>query len=1141
MDGFCDRGLIVTGNRSCENRALCGICSAGCGVIVTYDEDGRIAAVRADEDSELGIICTLGEHSPEIVYSEDRVLHPLRRVGPKGSFAFEQITWDEAYDIMVDRLCEIRDQHGPEAVCIYTGSGSFELSFCDVYQPKDVAVSSASSVLFPFGSPNTMGVGALCYVSFAMIAPHVTMGRMLINTYSDFENASLIVVWGTNPATDFPPLTLRKILAARSRGADIVVIDPRRTGTVELAGAEWIPIRPGTDGALALGMCNVLIEEELCDEEFVTHWTHGFPAFSDYVQHYRPEVVERITGIPAETIVSLARRITQADGATWAMYSGLEYSNSGVQAIRAAIVLWALAGQLDVPGGRCFTMKENIFPINRSEYLANPALAKAIGTDRFPVYTHYRREAHPIALPDSVLKGIPYPVRGLIIQAGSLIISWPETSIWRETLKNLEFLVVIDRTLTPDAAYADIVLPATTHYENLSYMTYGPIFRYREQVIPPLGEARNDMVIMGELARRLGYGHLFPQTEEEVLRHVLKGSGFTLEDVIAAGGTVVAPTAMQEYKKWEKGLLRPDGKPGFDTPTGKFEIWSTILEEFGYDPLPVYTEPAESPVSRPDLARGYPLIFNSGGRVTTDFHAQHHGIASLLAERPEPTVTLHSRDADARGIANGDRVIVRSARGSVPLRAIVSDDIVPGAIEANMGGGCHVGPRAWQEGNVNRLTDLNNFDPISGFPVYKALLCDVERAGDDEAPVTIGTGELKAAPEPAAPVPQEQRIYLDHNATTPIDAAVRDAMAPYLFTEFGNPSSIYLEGRKAKAAMDAARRTVAQVLGCTAKRILFTGCCTEANNAIIKGLAFARWSSEKKHIITSAVEHSAVLEPCRWLGRFGYRVTELPVDPTGRVRPEDLEAAITPDTLLVSVMMANNETGTIMPIRELCTIAHAHGAYFHTDATQAIGKLPIDVEQLDVDFLSLSGHKIYGPKGVGALFIRKDIEIDPLLHGGEQERGMRAGTENVPGIVGLGKAAELARANLPKMEEIRILRDRLETGIREIIPEARLNGHPRERLPNTLNMMLPGYRGESIVMALDQKGIAISAGSACHSGSPEPSHVLRALGLPDEDVHCSIRFSLGIHTTEEEIDSTIRYLREIISEQKPVVRFVVCR
>jgi anaerobic selenocysteine-containing dehydrogenase len=708
-----------------ERRALCGICPAGCGVVVTYDDRGKIANVRPDESSELGVICKLGEHSAAIVYSKDRILYPLRRNGEKGTYDFERISWDDAYDIIVTKLSKIKATYGPEATSIYTGSGSFELSMCDVYQPEGVAVSSASSVLFPFGSPNTMGVGALCYVAFAMIAPHVTMGGMQINMFSDFENSDLIVVWGTNPATDCPPINIKKIMDTHKKGAKIVVIDPRRTKTVSLTDAEWVPIRPGTDGALALGMCNVVIEEGLYDESFVRDWTRGFEEFARYVQQFSPEVVEQITGVPAGAIVTLARRIASAKGAAPAMYSGLEYNGNGVQAIRAIFVLWALAGQLDVPGGRCFTMRQNHFPLNRSGRIANPDMQKALGRDKFPVYSAYRGESHAIVLPDSVLKGKPYKIRSLIILGGSIITSWPQPAIWRKTLNALDFLVCIDRHLTADAAYADIVLPATTYYETESYMTYGSIFRIRERVIEPLGEARNDFFILSELADRLGYGHLYPQNEDELLRHVLKGSGFTLDDVHKAEGAVQSQSVQMQYKKWETGLLRPDGKPGFDTPSGKFEIASTILEEHGYDPLPVYTEPQESPLSQPELAKKFPLVFNSGARVTTDFHAQYHGIESLLKERPEPTVTINVSDARDRGIKDGDHVLVKTSRGQITLRAIVTDGIVKGTVEANMGGGCHVGPKAWQEANINELTDLQQYDPISGFPAYKALLCDV--------------------------------------------------------------------------------------------------------------------------------------------------------------------------------------------------------------------------------------------------------------------------------------------------------------------------------------------------------------------------------------------------------------------------------
>ena len=447
--------------------------------------------------------------------------------------------------------------------------------------------------------------------------------------------------------------------------------------------------------------------------------------------------MEHITGVPADRVVSLAREMADAQGVSQLMYTGMEYSHSGVQGIRATLVLWALAGQLDVPGGYCFSMPGSRFPVNREGLIRNPIANPRLGRDIFPLYVHYRDEAHASALPDAVLKGAPYKVRSLIILGGSIITSWPNTELWKKTLNALDFQVCIDRHLTADAAYADIVLPATTYYEIESYMIYGPIFRIRDKMLEPLGEARNDFFILAELARRLGYGHLYPQNEEKLLRYVLKGSGFTLEDVRKSGGIVSIETPMMQYRKWEKGLLRPDGKPGFDTPSGKFEIASGVLKEYGYDPLPVYTEPKEGPLSRPDLLDEYPLVFNSGARVRTAFHTQHRGISGLTKEHPEPAVTLNVFDAKDRGIDDGDKVYVTTPRGRVSMRALVTDEIAKGFIDANHAGGTPVGPKAWQECNINELTDLTQYDPISGFPVYKSLLCNVIKAGDAQDRVVI--------------------------------------------------------------------------------------------------------------------------------------------------------------------------------------------------------------------------------------------------------------------------------------------------------------------------------------------------------------------------------------------------------------------
>lgn len=1126
-------------------KGICGICPAGCWVEVGM-QNGTMVDIRQDTGHPLGMICRRGQHAPEIVYSEKRLKYPMKRVGPKGTYEFERISWDEAYDLIVENLNKIKAESGPEAVSIYTGRGAFELSLCDMYQPKDVAVSSASNILFPFGSPNTMGVGALCYVSFAMIAPHVTMGRMLVNMFVDMENAETLVVWGANPATDSPPLDMHRLEAAAKRGADIIVIDPRHTETAKRTNAQWVPIRPGTDGALALSMIEVMIDEDLYDEDFAENWCHGFDELATYTQHFRPEVAEKITGVPAETIRDLAKRICNATGACPVMYTGLEYSNSGIQAIRAVLTLFSLAGHLDVPGGIGLAMLGSHFPINRACNQPNPNLDRAVARDKFPIYSDYRGESHASGLVDSVLKGEPYRIRGLIIHGASLLTSWPQTSIWRETLSKLDFQVCIDRQLTADAVYAEVVLPATTMFEIDSYMAYGPIFRLREKVIEPVGEARNDYLIMAELAQRLGYGDLFPQTEEEMIRQALEGSGFTLEDVRENGGWVKIPTPMMEYKKWQKGGLREDGQPGFDTPSGKFEILSTVLEDYGYEPLPKYTEPVEGPQGNPALAKDFPLVFNSGARPHTDFRSQHHGIKGLVKDNPEPTIELNVEDAEARDIKTGDLVHVHTPRGTVPFRARVTLDIVKGAVECNMGGGTPVGPKAWREWNVNELTDIGNYDEISGFPVYKSLLCEVEKVETGTAKNRRQANRQVRACGPELLIPQrrngktERRIYLDNNATTKVADAVREAMLPFLGPNHGNPSSIHGTGRDAKEAMENARRQVAKTINARPRRIVFTGCGSEADNLAIKGVAFAN-REKGNHIITTTIEHPAVLGACRFLEKLGYEVTYLDVDETGWLDPEKLRAAITDRTILVSIMMANNEVGTVLPIRELCEIAHEREVLFHTDAVQAVGKVKVDVEELGVDLLSLSGHKFHAPKGIGALYVKKGVKLEPLIHGGKQESGLRAGTENVAAIIGFGKAAELALQASQNGKQMSALRDKLESGIKKLLPEARLNGHPEKRLPNTLNLTLPELRGESLVVALDQHGISLSSGSACKSGSPKPTHVLMAMGKSEEEAHCAVRLSLSHNTTEKDIDATIAALAQVLEEMETMVRFLPCK
>lgn len=383
-----------------------------------------------------------------------------------------------------------------------------------------------------------------------------------------------------------------------------------------------------------------------------------------------------------------------------------------------------------------------------------------------------------------------------------------------------------------------------------------------------------------------------------------------------------------------------------------------------------------------------------------------------------------------------------------------------------------------------------------------------------------------------------KRVYLDYNATTPIDPRVFEAMIPYMKEEFGNPSSIHSFGSRAKAALDNSREQVAGFLGAHPKEIVFTSGGSESNNLAIKGVAF-RLREKGAHLITTRIEHASVLETFRFLESHGFRVTYLGVDGYGLIDLDELRESITEDTILASVMFANNETGVIMPIREIGEIVKEKGVILHTDAVQAVGKVDIDLEDLPVDLLSLSAHKIYGPKGVGALFIRveafRGTPLQPLIHGGGQERGRRSGTENVPGIVGLGKACEIAKVEM-KTEESRLrkLRDELHEGILERIRGVKLNGHPERRLSNTLNLSFEAVEGDSLVMNLDIEGIAVSTGSACSEGNVEPSHVLLAMGLPREIAVSSLRFSLGRFTEREDIDRVIDALPRIVERIRKV-------
>lgn len=375
---------------------------------------------------------------------------------------------------------------------------------------------------------------------------------------------------------------------------------------------------------------------------------------------------------------------------------------------------------------------------------------------------------------------------------------------------------------------------------------------------------------------------------------------------------------------------------------------------------------------------------------------------------------------------------------------------------------------------------------------------------------------------------------MDYASTTPVDPEVVKAMLPYFAEYFGNASSLHSFGRDARKALDDSRAVVAKSLNADFDEIFFTSSGTEADNLAIKGVAFANKEGGKNHIITSGIEHHAVLNPCEYLKGNGFNVSYVPVDKYGIVNPADIENSITEKTCLVSIMHANNEIGTIEPVSDIGKIAREHGIAFHTDAVQTFGKIPIDVEKFNTDLMSISGHKLHGPKGVGALYVRKGTMIEPLIHGGGHERGLRSGTENIPGIAGLAKAVEVAQENMEEeAKRLTALRDGLIRGVLDI-KDSGLNGHPTKRLPNNANFCFLKSEGESMLLMLDARGISVSTGSACSSRSLEPSHVLKAIGLKPEEIHGSLRLTLGKYNTKEDIDYVLEVIPEVVEELRRI-------
>ncbi|MDI9619385.1 MAG: molybdopterin-dependent oxidoreductase [Candidatus Nezhaarchaeota archaeon] len=716
-------------------RTVCGGCMCECGVLAHVADDGRVVRLEGDPNHPLseGYMCPKGLSFLQTLYHPDRLKHPLKRVGEKGEGKWRRISWEEALEEVCSKLLEIKEKYGPESISISYGT-----------YPKRVAVG-LSIFLASLGSPNQLiGNCHYCYT------PHLTADLLTCGeAYTcelgvpDFRVSRCVVLWGYNPVHTFPALG-KRIVEAKKRGAKLIVIDPRFTELASMADL-WLQVRPGTDGALALGMLNVVINERLYDADFVERWCYGFNALAERAQEYPPEKVEEITWVPRQQIVEAARLYATLKPAALHSHLGVSMSYNSVQASRAISILVAITGNLNVRGGAelpQYPIKLTYMNLKRQLRLPPEVEGKTIGAHKYPLLsgpTSFRCLPHPPSVFEAMLTGKPYPIKALVATS-NLAVNFEGTREVVEALKKLELLVVMDFFMTPTAELADYVLPSATYLECediCDAFCYTNFIAARQRVIEPLHECRDDNEVLFELMRRMKLKIPFPVSSyRELLDYRLRELGLTFEDFKKKG--YIASEVLAE-RRYERGMLREDGKPGFRTPTGKCELYSTLLEKYGYDPLPEYVEPPESPYSTPELASEYPLILITGSRHIASYQSMGHNVPYLRELLPNPLLEMHPQTASAYGIEEGDWVYVETpmSKGKVKLKAFLSYGINPRVVSAQAlwwyPEGETYEDRAVKY-NVNSIIPMKppyGYEPIVGTRVLRGLLCRVRRAGGE--------------------------------------------------------------------------------------------------------------------------------------------------------------------------------------------------------------------------------------------------------------------------------------------------------------------------------------------------------------------------------------------------------------------------
>ena len=683
------------------------MCQSGCAIVATI-ENGKLAEVVPDKDSPYGRICPRGALSPKLVHSSLRLTTPLIRVGERGKGEFQSATWDEALDKIHQQWSGMISRHGGKALASYFGRGVLG-------EPMSRFLKGSGSFLSHLGSPNDLHCGNICNYSSDVVAPLLTMGFTNRDMAPDIERSECIFVWGKNPVTDDgPQMLIKRLRKAKERGAEIIVIDPRGKGIAEEADW-WLPIYPGTDGALALAMLKVILESGRYDRTFAGSQTLGLESFRQYLAEQSVSGLCRICHVSEEALQRLVDRFCATEKISFIAYTGWEYQLSGTQNFRMLLMLWALTGKLDVPGGQLITGES----LPAHPYALNKDVMP-VGSDIYPLFYKITGSGQFNRLPDAVMYGNPYPIRGLIVIGGSPALTFPGGKLWQDTYSMLDSLVVLDRYLTEECLYADVVLPATTLYENECVVKSPAGLRFRKQLIDPVGEARNDAFILAAIADRFGFGDIYPHNNEELVLWQLDGVSEKAA-ILREHSFLPAIKKEPRYRKYDSGLLRKDGKPGFPTPSGKFEIVSTIAEEHGYSGYPEYLD-----ISTCSEACGeeLPLMMTSGARSMIRTGSFGPNMPEIAEVEPIPYIEMSDATAAAHGISDGDRVQLTTAFGSCPFVAKIIP-MVDNAVHVPHGGGGSFMTEAWRNSNTNTLCSLKVADMLTGFPIIKSLPCRI--------------------------------------------------------------------------------------------------------------------------------------------------------------------------------------------------------------------------------------------------------------------------------------------------------------------------------------------------------------------------------------------------------------------------------